>query len=85
MVVLLQNLTSFVLNGENQVNNEAGSLNDVAESFMDLIDGKGNEYSQNGLDNHVFCDRLPWASQAGKDKDDSRLLQLGTIIYPINA
>ena len=43
LLILLRNLSPLFLNGDNQVNNEAGSLNDVAKCFMDLIDAKDNE------------------------------------------
>ena len=56
MIILLQNLTSFNLNGDNKARDEASSPNDGGGTFMDLIDTEDNEDSSNGLEVQIFSD-----------------------------
>ena len=54
--ILLKNLTSFILNGDNKAGDEACRPYDVEGTFMDSIDAEVNDDSSNGLKNQISSD-----------------------------
>ena len=56
LIILLQNLTSLILNGYNKAQDEASRPNDVGGTIMDSINPKSNDDSSNGLKIQLFSE-----------------------------